>query len=56
MDVIIYDNVVDIQLQSMIYLTLNILYQCLTMYKHNNHADNWRYYLQFVDNDQLLRH
>ena len=39
MDVAIYGNIVDIQLQSMAYLTVAILYRCLNMYKPNNHAD-----------------
>ena len=40
MDVTIYGNVVDIQLQFMVYLTITILYRCLIMYKHSNHAAN----------------
>ena len=40
MDVTIYGNVVDIQLQSMVYLTVNTLYRCLIMCKHSNHAAN----------------
>ena len=39
MNVAIYGNVVDIQLQSMVYLTVTILYRCLNMYKLSNHAD-----------------
>ena len=39
MDVAIYGNVVDIQLQSMIYLTVTILYRYLIIYKLSNHAD-----------------
>ena len=38
MDITTYGNVFDIQLQSMAYLTVNILYRCLIMYKHSNHA------------------
>ena len=39
MDVAIYGNFVDIQLQFMAYLTVTILYRCLNMYKLSNHAD-----------------
>ena len=39
MDVAIYANVVDIQLKSMAYLTVTILYRCLNMHKFSNHAD-----------------
>ena len=39
MDVAIYGNVVDIQLQSVAYLTVAILYRCLNMCKLSNHAD-----------------
>ena len=39
MDATIYGNVVDIQLQSMAYLTVTILYRCLIMCKLNNHSD-----------------
>ena len=39
MDAAIYGNIVDIQLQSMAYLTVAILYRCLNMYKLSNHAD-----------------
>ena len=39
MDVTIYGNVVDIQRQSMAYLTVTILYRYLNMYKLSNHAD-----------------
>ena len=40
MDATIYGNVVDIQLHSMAYLTVIILYLCLIMYKDSNHAVN----------------
>ena len=40
MDVTIYGNVFDIQLQYKAYLTVYILYRCLIKYKHSNHAAN----------------
>ena len=43
MDATVYGNVVDIQLQSMSYLTVTIIHRCLNMHRHNNHAANFRY-------------
>ena len=40
MDGRIYGNVVDIQLQFIVYLTATILEMCLIMYKHSKHAAN----------------
>ena len=40
MDATIYGNAADIQQHSMTYLTVTILYRCLIMYKHSNHAVN----------------
>ena len=39
MDATIYVNVIDIQLQSMAYLTVIILHRCSIMYKLSNHDD-----------------